>query len=157
MALNSNCTVVACGRGSEQEQWLRADLAASPRRCTLAYWHHPRFSSGAHGDNAATAPFWQALSDARADVVLAGHDHTYERFDPLRADGSTGADGLRSFVVGTGGKEHYAFRSVRAGSVVRNEADFGVLALTLGADGYSWRFQTEAVGTADSGTASCRA
>ena len=44
--LNSNCSIVSCVAGSEQEQWLRADIAANPRTCSMAIWHHPRFSSG---------------------------------------------------------------------------------------------------------------
>ena len=85
IALNSNCSAVGgCGAGSPQEQWLRRDLAAHPAACTLAYWHHPRFSSGLHGSDSTYTAFWQALYDAGADVVLSGHDHDYERF--ARAD-----------------------------------------------------------------------
>ncbi len=83
VALNSNCSAVGgCGTGSPQEQWLRADLAAHPATCTLAFWHHPRFSSGLHGSDSTYTAFWQALYDANADVVLVGHDHDYERFAP---------------------------------------------------------------------------
>ncbi|MDX6647459.1 MAG: hypothetical protein QOK40_3186, partial [Miltoncostaeaceae bacterium] len=86
IALNSNCSRVGgCGPGSAQERWLRADLAAHPARCTLAYWHHPRFSSGPHGSTASMAPIWTALVEGGADVVLSGHDHDYERFAPLDA------------------------------------------------------------------------
>ena len=85
IALNSNCSAVGgCGAGSPQEQWLRRDLAAHPAACTLAYWHHPRFSSGLHGSDSTYRAFWRALYDAGADVVLSGHDHDYERF--ARAD-----------------------------------------------------------------------
>ena len=99
IVLNSNCSEVGgCGRDSPQARWLEADLAAHPARCTLAYWHHPRFSSGIHGSNVAYAPFWDILARAKADLVLQGHDHDYERFAPLK--------GIRSFVVGTGGKSH---------------------------------------------------
>ena len=87
VALNSNCSFVGgCGAGSPQEQWLRADLAAHPASCTLAYWHHPRFSSGAHGSDATYTAFWQALYDANAEVVLVGHDHDYERFAPQTSE-----------------------------------------------------------------------
>jgi len=83
IALNSNCAEVGgCGRRSPQTRWLRADLAASSARCTLAYWHHPRFSSGPHGSSTAYREFWRALYAANADVVVVGHDHDYERFAP---------------------------------------------------------------------------
>jgi hypothetical protein len=79
VVLNSNCSQVGgCGEGTPQEQWLREDLAAHPATCTLAYWHHPLFSSGTeHGGNESMQPVWQALYDAGADVVLAGHEHNY--------------------------------------------------------------------------------
>ena len=158
VALNSNCWAVGgCGPGSPQERWLRADLAAHPARCTLAYWHHPRFSSGRHGSSTATAGLWQALHDAGADVVLAGHDHSYERFAPLDPSGKVDpAGGLRQFVVGTGGASHYGFGAVVAGSEARNSDAFGVLALSLGPAGYEWRFVAVPPGSySDAGSDSC--
>src|SRR5688500_2012769 len=83
VVLNSNCEVIGCGPGSEQHAWLVADLAANEARCTLAYWHHPRFSSGPHGDYGPVAPLWEALALAGGDVVMVGHDHLYERFAPM--------------------------------------------------------------------------
>jgi hypothetical protein len=84
VVLNSNCTYVGgCHAGSPQERWLRADLAAHPTTCTLAYWHHSRFSSGYQGSTAAVQSLWQALYAFGADIVLAGHDHSYERFAPI--------------------------------------------------------------------------
>jgi hypothetical protein len=111
IALNSNCASIGgCDIGSPQEQWLRADLAANPNTCTLAYWHHPRFSSGSHGNNSSMQAIWQALYDHRADLVLAGHDHDYERFGPQTATGALdNAAGVRSLVVGIGGKEKRGF------------------------------------------------
>ena len=111
VALNSNCSFVGgCGVGSPQEQWLRADLAAHPASCTLAYWHHPRFSSGEHGSDSTYTPFFQALYDANADLVLVGHDHDYERFAPQTASGTLDlARGIRQFVVGSGGKNVRTF------------------------------------------------
>ena len=88
IALNSNCARVPCNAGSAQEQWLRADLAANPRACTLAYWHHPRFSSGHDGDGTFMQDIWKALYDRDADVVLVGHSHNYERFAPMNASGA---------------------------------------------------------------------
>jgi len=150
IVLNSNCSKVGgCERGSAQWRWLQADLAAHRTRCTLAYWHHPRFSSGAHGSDVAYAPFWDLLSRAKADVVLHGHDHDYERFAPL--------GGIRSFVVGTGGKGHRGFTTLRPGSVARNSDTFGVLRLTLRPNGYDWKFLPVSGGTfSDAGSARCR-
>src|SRR5206468_10877660 len=108
VVINSNCAQVGgCQAGSPQERWLRADLAAHPAACTLAYWHHPRFSSGSnHGSSSALQPIWQALYDANADVVLSGHEHNYERFAPQDPAGRADAGrGIREFVVGTGGKD----------------------------------------------------
>lgn len=143
VVLNSNCGETACGRGSAQDQWLRADVAAHRTACALAYWHHPRFSSGAaHGSTPAMGPLWSALFEAGVDVVLAGHDHTYERFAPLDEAGNVDPErGVRSFVVGTGGRSHYGFREPPLpGSEVRNGDTFGVLSLSLGPDAYDWEF-----------------
>jgi len=158
VVLNSNCAMVACGAGGAQDRWLRADLAASGARCTLAYWHHPRFSSGStHGSNLAMAPLWNALVELGADVALAGHEHQYERFAPLGPGGAVDPErGIRSFVVGTGGRSHYGFGAPLAGSVVRHTGTFGVLALTLAADGYDWRFVPQAGRTfSDAGSGQC--
>ena len=159
VALNSNCSSIGgCGAGSAQETWLRADLAANPAACTLAYWHHPRFSSGSsHGNQAFMQPIWQALSDYGADIVLSGHEHNYERFGPQDADGAADPLGIREFVVGTGGRSHYAFGAAIANSEVRNSDTFGVLALTLHPTGYDWQFVPEAGKTfTDSGTGDCQ-
>jgi alkaline phosphatase len=150
VVLNSNCDEVGCDEGEAQWSWLRADLARNrARRCTLAYWHHPRYSSGKHGSDSNLEPFWQLLSAAKADLVLAGHDHTYERFGPVA--------GIRSFVVGTGGRSHYPLSAPRErGSRASNNDTFGVLRLTLMPTGWSWRFVPVAGRTfADSGTARC--
>jgi hypothetical protein len=156
-AVNSNCSKVACGAGSAQEQWLRADLAANPRSCVLAYWHHPRWSSGQHGSFASMGPIYQALHEAGAELVLAGHDHNYERFEPLTPAGVVDPDGLRSFVVGGGGRNHYAVGAPVTGSLVRNADTYGVLFLTLRPDGYDWEYVPEPGKTfRDSGSGTCR-
>jgi len=159
VALNSNCDAVGgCQPGSQQERWLRADLAAHPARCTLAFWHHPRFSSGAtHGSDPAVAGLWRTLYRAGAEVVLMGHEHNYERFAPLDPLGGVDpARGVREFVVGTGGRSHYPFGSPLPGSQARNSDSFGVLQLQLHPTGYSWRFQAVQGGSfQDSGSASC--
>lgn len=157
IALNSNCGEVGgCGEGSPQERWLRSDLAAHPSVCTLAYWHHPRFSSATHGSNPATDAFWRALYDAGADIVLSGHDHYYERFAPQDPYQRAVPNGIREFVVGTGGKSHYGTDVVELNSQVRNGRTFGILELTLHAAGYEWRFVPAAGGTfEDRGSGSC--
>jgi hypothetical protein len=158
VALNSNCSNVSCAAGGAQERWLRADLAAHPTACTLAYWHHPRFSSGTtHGSSTATAALWQALYDANADLVLQGHEHNYERFAPLDPSGrSDPARGLRSFVVGTGGASHYPLGAALPGSEARNADTYGVLQLTLRGDGFDWQFLAQAGKTfRDTGSARC--
>lgn len=156
IVLNSNCNVMDCSTGSDQYQWLLEDLAGSDATCTLAYWHHPRFSSGLHGDHLAMAPYWQALEDADADIVLAGHDHLYERFAPQDSTGRASDDGMRSFVVGTGGAGLYAAERVAPNSKVLLDEVYGVLELTLHADSYEWRFITIDDIEADDGSGACR-
>ena len=158
IVLNSNCGAIGgCATGSAQEQWLRQDLSAHPTSCTLAYWHHPLYSSGIHGNNAFVRDLWQALMDANADLVLVGHDHHYERFAPQDADGTlNAAKGIAEIIVGTGGKTLRPVTQVIRNSAINDSATLGVLELTLHADRYEWRFVSEA-GSAftDSGTANC--
>ncbi|HEX6052448.1 MAG TPA: Ig-like domain-containing protein [Gemmatimonadaceae bacterium] len=155
---NSSCTAVSCAAGSAQEQWLRSVLASSTAQCTLAYWHHPRFNSGAqHGNNTAVTPFWSALYEHDADVVLNGHEHVYERFAPQTPTG--GADparGIRQFTVGTGGADHYSFGTIKANSEVRSGSATGVLELTLRDGAYDWQFVSAAGSSfTDSGSGVC--
>jgi hypothetical protein len=158
VALNSNCRLVGgCQRGSPQERWLRADLASHRNVCTLAFWHHPRWSSGLHGSDASLDGVWQTMADTGVDVALAGHDHDYERFAPIDAAGNVDpARGTREFVVGTGGRSLYFFASKERGSEARDWQTFGVLKLTLRARSYDWEFVPAAGGTfSDSGSGSC--
>jgi hypothetical protein len=157
VALNSECTEITggCGPGSPEEAWLRADLAAHPAACTLAFWHEPRFSSGPHSDQPLVAPLWQALQDAGADLVLSGHDHHYERFARQDAGGAADPRGLREFIVGTGGKGTRPVVRVAPHSEARDDASLGALLLTLRPGGYDWRFAA-AVGTfSDAGSDTC--
>ncbi|MEK7591629.1 MAG: hypothetical protein AAB489_05505 [Patescibacteria group bacterium] len=119
--------------------------------------HHPRFSSGNHGSDTNVQPLWQALYDQGADVVIAGHDHSYERFSPQDPAGLTDAQrGIREFVVGTGGRSHYAFRTPIANSEIRDSDTFGVLKMALHSSGYRWEFVPVADSTfSDSGTGLC--
>jgi acid phosphatase type 7 len=162
IALNSNCNKVGgCGHGTPQEQWLKSDLAANRRSCTLAYWHQPHFSSGFIGDDDGganpTGAFWEDLYYAGADVVLGGHDHHYERFGLQDMDGAPDwAYGIPEFVVGTGGKSHSAMRVLSFNSQVRDNTAFGVLEMTLHPHSYDWRFVPAQGRTfTDSGTERC--
>jgi hypothetical protein len=158
VVLNSNCSHVGgCGAGSPQERWLRADLAAHPTACTLANWRHPRFSSGPEGSNREMQAVWEALYEAGADVVVNGHDHSYERFAPQDPSGlMDSARGIRQIVVGSGGASHFLFNAPLANSEVRNDDTFGVIELTLHRASYDWQFIPEAGKTfSDSGSASC--
>jgi hypothetical protein len=151
-----NSSIPADGR-SEQVKWLRQDLAAHPSACTLAYWHIPVFSSGAHGNNPHMVEIWKALYDAGVDVIVNGHDHDYERFAPQDPRGRPDpARGIRAFVVGTGGGGVYRFKRTEPNSEVRHHAAYGVLKLTLGATSYDWEFvQSAGISFKDSGTGHC--
>jgi len=154
IALNSNLDM---SPGSLQERWLRTDLAAHPTRCTLAYWHYARFSSGTtHGSDPQTQPLWQALYEAGADVVLSGHEHNYERFAPQTPDGKADpARGIRQFVVGTGGGGAYRLGPPIANSET-GSAEYGVLKLTLTTQAYRWQFiPVPPSSFSDSGSAAC--
>ncbi len=138
IALNSN---IGMNAGSPQEAWLRADLATNNKDCILAYWHHPRFSSGDHGSSKAPEPLWQALYEAGAEIIVVGHDHNYQRFAPQTATGQADpARGIRQFVAGTGGAGLYDFPAPIANTETYNVDTHGVLKLTLGPGSYSWEF-----------------
>jgi hypothetical protein len=158
VGLNSNCAQVSCAASSAQANWLRQDLAANPRVCTLAFWHHPRFTSGVNSPGSPSVkPLYQALYDYKADIVLVGHDHDYERFALKDPEGALDPVlGMREFVVGTGGKSFHNFSAIQPGSEARNNDTFGVLKLILGSTSYEWRFVPEAGKTyTDTGTAPC--
>jgi hypothetical protein len=155
VVLNSQCSEVGgCSKGSPQETWLRADLAANTGKHILAMWHIPAFSSGGvHGNNANYLVWWQDLYAAHADLILDGHDHNYERFALQSPSAIADPNGIREFVVGTGGAGQRPMGTIRANSQVRNSGTYGVLVLTLHAHGYSWQFVPVAGATfTDSGT-----
>jgi Tol biopolymer transport system component len=164
VTLNSQCSHAPadnpykndCAVGSPQEQWLRADLAAHPNRCTLAAWHHPWFSAGLAGVNDRVRPLFQALYDHGVDVLLTGHDHGYERFAPMdTAFNRDPARGVRQFVVGTGGKNEETHRYPQPNSEVRAQGRFGVLELTLRPSAYTWEFKRDGGTFEDSGANAC--
>jgi hypothetical protein len=153
-ALNSNISVSS---DSAQVGWLKNDLAENPKKCVLAYWHHPRWSSGSkYGSNSKYQTLWKTLYDAGAELVINGHEHNYERFKQMNASGSAVSQGLREIIVGTGGAGLYGFGSIRSTSEVRNSSTHGVLKLTLSSTSYSWQFiPISGRSFRDSGTTSC--
>ncbi|RYE82159.1 MAG: alkaline phosphatase [Myxococcales bacterium] len=160
IALNSNssCGAVPCKAGSAQEKWLRQDLAAHAKAtCTLAYWHHPRFSSGEHGNNSDVADLWKALHEHGVDVVLNGHDHDYERFAPQTPAGKADAKkGIVQIVIGTGGTGFRPFKGKKDNSVARQAKSFGLLKMVLRPAGYDFEFVGEPGSTfVDKGSGKC--
>jgi hypothetical protein len=159
VALNSNCDHVpeGCSDGSAQLEWLKEDLAENQTPCTLAYWHHARFSTGEHGEDLDVDEFFTALYEADADVVLTAHDHDYERFAPVDPEGIVDeARGVRQFVVGTGGGPLRPFETTHPASEVRNADTHGVLEMTLLPNAYEWEFLPEEGGSfTDSGRDEC--
>jgi hypothetical protein len=159
ISLNSNCSSIGgCYAGSAQEKWLRSDLSAHRNTCTLAYWHHPLFTSGQTGNATNVRPLFQALYDNGADLVLNAHDHDYERFVPQSPTGAADSSrGIREIVAGTGGESHHPFTvSKLANEQIRNDSTFGVLRLALHPGSYDWKFQPIAGQSfTDSGTAAC--
>jgi hypothetical protein len=137
-ALNSEINTTETGA---QFTWLKNDLAANPRKCVMAYWHRPRWSSGSvHGSDPKTQPLWRVLYNAGAELVVSGHEHNYERLAPMDRKGQLDRSGLRQIVVGTGGASLKGFSHILPTSRVRNSSTYGVLKLTLRPDGYDWKF-----------------
>jgi hypothetical protein len=155
-SLNSN---VGGSQAATELQWLRSEIAFQPSVCSLAYFHHPRFSSGPHG-LMATVPIvrdlWSEMYNSGVDIAISGHEHFYERFAPQTADGVSDPDyGIRQFVVGTGGAPLFAaLRRVANSEVLLTS--HGILKLTLEAQSYKWEFLSADGGAVlDSGTGSC--
>ncbi len=136
VALN---TEVAHDAASPQLRWLERVLREPGPPCTLAYWHRPRFTSGGYDDDPGLAPLWRALQRAGADIVLSGHDHVYERYGPLDADGRADPAGIRQFVVGTGGRRLHELRPDRR-RIAGTDDTLGVLELRLRRGSYDARF-----------------
>ena len=158
IVLNSNAGRVPVDAGSPQEQWLRAELAASDHACTLAYWHHPRFSSGVYGDDDRFDAFWQALYEYGAELVVVGHEHHYERFAPLDPAGEIDpANGIRQIIAGNGRPLPAADPYCRGQEARRCDSNtHGVLQLTLRHDSYDWEFVPIAGDTfTDTGSGVC--
>ena len=159
ISLDSNCARAGgCGAGSPQYEWLKADLASHPARCTLAYWHHPRWSSGTqHGNSEQVAPFVQLLYNARAELILSGHEHNYERYAPQTPGGTLDTTrGIVQIVAGTGGYSLYGFGPADTNSLRRNATTYGVLRMTLHPGSYDFAFRPAYGGSfTDSGSRTC--
>jgi hypothetical protein len=136
---------------------LESDLAAHRNQCVLAYWHHPRFSSGAVGNSPGVGAFWNALYAARADVVLNGHDHMYERFAQQAPSQAATNEGIREFVVGTGGESLFEKGTVQPNMQAFDNGHFGALFLTLHRGSYEWAFRATDGTLLDSGSTTCHA
>jgi hypothetical protein len=156
-SLNSECGPAPMVDCAAEAEWLQADLAANPHSCIAAIWHEPRFNSGDHGDNTGMDPFWQALYNAGAELVVNGHAHDYERFAPMDPQGNVdNATGIREIIAGTGGIGESTSYTPHANSLVFDASTFGVLKLTLRANGYDWQFIPTAGETfTDSGSGTC--
>jgi hypothetical protein len=153
LSLNSN---VRAHAGSAQYEWVRSELDANLRSCTLAYWHHPLFSSGPNGNYGQMRDVWRLLQSRGVELVLVAHDHAYERFAPQDADGLPDPLGIRQFVVGTGGGGLYRMARLQPNSELFHDQTFGVLKLTLSASGYAWEFvPIEGQSFRDFGTGVC--
>lgn len=155
VSLNSNCYVVGCGPSSQQVKWLKADLRRSKSACTIAFFHHPRFASGEHGNYSALKHIWSVLQKNKVEVALAGHDHNYERLAPALSDGRASGAGVTQFVIGTGGKSLRAMGRPSPLSVFSNNTNYGALELALGQNSLGWKFQTTTNGVLDSGSLAC--
>jgi acid phosphatase type 7 len=162
IVLNAECSEGGgCGAGSVQTTWLQNDLAANTRQCVMAVWHQPRFTSGRHSNDPTYAPWWNLLYQYKADIVMNGHNHNYERFNPINPSEQAASDGIREFIVGTGGAPGdaytYASHPLSPNEVIRNQTiQYGVLKLTLSTGSYTWNFMPAAGYTlSDSGTSTC--
>jgi predicted phosphodiesterase len=92
--------VVDSTRASDPDQlaWLRDRLdERTDAAWTVVMQHHPPFSAGYHGSDAASQRHLVPLyEEAGVDLVLAGHDHDYQRTKPQ--------DGVTYVVSGGGAK-----------------------------------------------------
>jgi hypothetical protein len=156
VSLNSICNEVGCGPDSAQVKWLRQDLQDSNKACTLMYWHHPLWSSGIAGGSVSVSTFWKTAVELGVDVIVNGHDHDYERFAPMDAAGNFDPNGVRQFVVGTGGAVLRDWGTIKDNSEVRYSFTYGVIQFKLSPGSYEWQFfPTDDEALTDTGTGVC--
>jgi hypothetical protein len=151
-ALNSECDRIDC---AAQRDWMRADLRANRRACQLMFMHRPLYSAGGHSST-MVRPFWAIAYNNRFELALAGHEHRYERFAPMNARGVVVSDGVRSMIVGTGGKNLFRAGTAETGLQFRYNKSYGVLFLTLRPGSYSWEFRAIDDSLVDTGSGTCR-
>jgi hypothetical protein len=158
VVLNTDCGQVGgCGSTDPQGRWLAADLAAHRNQCILAFWHLPRWNYPG-GLSGSSSYFASALYNAGAEVVVSGNNHFYARFRPQTPGGAHDpVNGIRQFIVGTGGKSLHGFSGTPEPDVEKSQnTTYGILELTLHPGSYSWRFVPEAGRTfTDTGTNPC--
>jgi hypothetical protein len=175
IVLNSNCNTVqgGCAEGSPQWRWLDQELATNPASCTIALWHHPRWSNGIAGADQRTGDLVRLMAARGVDVGLSAHEADYERFRPMDGEGQADPGGIRTFVVGTGGQAVYRpgvgdaawrRRQTSAGSEFFDAEHHGFLELVLAPGHYGWRFHALTMGASlesrdtivtDAGEANC--
>ncbi len=155
VSLNSNCYVIGCGPNSQQVKWLKNDLRRSKSACTIAFFHHPRFASGEHGNYSALKHIWTVLQNNKVEVALAGHDHNYERLSPALSNGKASRTGVTQFIVGTGGKSLRPMGKTSPLSVLSDNTNYGALELSLWGNSLDWSFKTTTNGVLDSGSLAC--
>lgn len=141
VALNSNCDYVSCRPDSAQLKWLREDLEANKTQCTLAYWHDPMVGSALHDYYYGVLPFWEALYDYGAEIIVNGHNHIFEVFSPQNPELKPDLEnGIAQFIVGTGGASHYSFTDIKPNSIIRDNTSFGIIKFKLFENQYEWEF-----------------
>ncbi|MCA9347206.1 metallophosphoesterase [Candidatus Saccharibacteria bacterium] len=160
-ALDSNCQYVGgCEENSEQTNWLTSKVISQDNQCSIAFWHHPVFTSGQHNTQPDTSygqAFWDILAKNNVDIVLNGHDHDYERFAPKGVSGESAESGTREFVIGTGGRNLRDFgANILSGSEFRDNKHFGYLVMTLYPGRYDWEFKGIDSVVYDNGTSLCQ-
>jgi hypothetical protein len=160
--LNAQCSQAGgCGAGSIQYNWLKSDLTANTQKCVLTVWHQPRWTSGRHTDDATYAAWWDLLYQYKVDIVANGHNHNYERFNLINPQEQAASDGIREFIVGTGGAPGdsytYATNPLDPNEVIRSQTViYGVLKLTLSDNSYTWNYlPVSGYSFSDAGTTAC--
>jgi fibronectin type 3 domain-containing protein len=154
ISLDTNPAFSQTTPGSPQYEWLRADLEANSAPCVIAFYHQPLYNIGDEGQASYVAGIWSLLAQHGVDLVVNGHDHTYQRWQPLDGSGTPDANGMTEIVVGTGGHAIGAFIQSDSRLAVSAQ-EFGALRLVLASEGASYQFVTAGGQTLDSGSVGC--
>ncbi|WP_144418503.1 metallophosphoesterase [Mycobacterium sp. EPa45] len=148
--------------GGSQNNWVERTLAAHRTNPDIdfivCFFHHCAYSTTeAHASDGGVRAAWVPLFDRyQVDLVLQGHNHVFERSDPIRGGAPTRAaednaivypetDGTVYYTVGSAGRPRYNFQPGEPESYRGNEAPdtFVANSYVWTADGHK---QTEAVG-----------